>query len=54
LDGATIGKNIFTCVYIEKRIFFSRTSRPISIKASRNHPWIKGIVNCSNKGPGSV
>jgi hypothetical protein len=30
--GATIGKTIFLCVYIEKKIFFSRTSRPISIK----------------------
>jgi hypothetical protein len=28
--GATIGKSIFTCVYIKK--IFSRTSRPISIK----------------------
>jgi hypothetical protein len=49
--GATIGKTIFTYVYIEK-IFFSRTSRPISIKLGRNHPWVKGILNCANKGPG--
>jgi hypothetical protein len=30
---------------------FSRTSRPISIKLSINHPCVKGIINCSNKGP---
>jgi hypothetical protein len=34
---------------------FSRTSRPISIKLSTNHPLrVKGILNCSNKGPGSL
>jgi hypothetical protein len=31
LGGATIGKTIFTRVYIEKKISSSRTSRPISI-----------------------
>jgi hypothetical protein len=41
-------------VLILKEIFFSRTSRPISIKLDTNHPWIKGILNCSNKGPGSL
>jgi hypothetical protein len=30
--GATIGKTIFTCVYIEKNIF-SRISRPNLIKS---------------------
>jgi hypothetical protein len=29
-----------------KNIFFSRTSRPISMKLGINHPWIKGIINC--------
>ena len=24
---------------------------PISIKLSTNHPWVKGIVKYSNKGP---
>jgi hypothetical protein len=43
-------KTIFTCVYIEKKIF-SRTSRPIPMKLSVNHAWAKGILNCSNKGP---
>jgi hypothetical protein len=33
------------------KIFFPRTSRPISIKLGINHPWVKGILNCSNKGP---
>jgi hypothetical protein len=37
-----------------KKIFFSRTSRPISIKLGTNHPWVKGIVNYSNKGPGPL
>jgi hypothetical protein len=43
LGGAIIGKTIFTYVYIEK-IFFSRTSRPISMKLSINHPWVKEIL----------
>ena len=34
------------------KIFFFRTSRPISIKLGINHPWVKEILNCSNKGPG--
>jgi hypothetical protein len=29
-----------------------RTSRPISIKLGTNLPWVKGIRNCSNEGPG--
>jgi hypothetical protein len=44
---AKIGKTIFTCVYIEKKIF-SRTNWPISIKLGTIHPWVK--VNCINKG----
>jgi hypothetical protein len=36
------------------KIFFSRTSRLISIKLGINHPWVKGILNCSNKGPGPL
>ena len=51
--GATIGKTIFAYFYIEKKIF-SRTSRPIQIKLGINHPWVKGILNCSNKGPGPL
>jgi hypothetical protein len=36
-----------------KTIFFSRTSRPISIKFDTNHPWVKRIKDCSKEGPGS-
>jgi hypothetical protein len=42
-----------TYVY-NKKIFFSRTSRPISMKLGINHSWVKGILNCSNKGPGPL
>jgi hypothetical protein len=48
--GAKIGKTIFTCVYVEK-IFFSSTSRPISIKLDRNHPWSLRNKKCTIKGP---
>jgi hypothetical protein len=34
-----------------KNIFFSRTSRPISIKLCTNHLRVKGILDLSNKGP---
>jgi hypothetical protein len=33
------------------KIFFLRISMPISIKCGTNHPWVKGILNCLNKGP---
>jgi hypothetical protein len=36
------------------KIFFSRTSRPNSIKLDTNYPWDKGIQVCSNKGPGPL
>jgi len=32
--------------------FFSRTTRPISIKLGRKHAWRMGIKICSNKGAG--
>jgi hypothetical protein len=38
-------------MFILKKIFFSRISIPISIKLGINDPWVKGILNCSNKGP---
>jgi hypothetical protein len=41
-------------IYIEKKIFFSRTSWPITIKLGINHSWVQGILNCSNKGPGPL
>jgi hypothetical protein len=34
------------------KIFFSRISRPNSIKLGTNYHWAKGIQVCSNKGPG--
>jgi hypothetical protein len=37
-------------VFILKKIFFSTTSRPISIKLGTNHPYVKGIQNCTNQG----
>jgi hypothetical protein len=40
-------------VFILKKIF-SITSRLISIILGTNHSWIKGILNCSNKGPGPL
>ena len=30
---------------------FSRTPGPISTNLGTNHPWLKGIQVCSNKGP---
>jgi hypothetical protein len=45
--GATRGKTIFSYVYIEK-IFFSRTSMPISMKLGINYPWVKRILNDKN------
>jgi hypothetical protein len=41
-------------VFILKKSFISRTSRPISMKLGINHPWVKGILNCSSKGPGPL
>ena len=39
--------------YIDKhlKIFFSRTTEPISTKLCTKHPWMKGIQICSNEGP---
>ena len=33
------------------KIFFSRTTEPISIKLGTKHSWVKGIKVCSNEGP---
>ena len=33
------------------KIFFSRTTKPISTKLGTKHPWVKGIQVCSNEGP---
>jgi hypothetical protein len=37
-------------LFKKKKIFFSRTSQPISIKFCANHPWVKGYQVYSNKG----
>jgi hypothetical protein len=37
-----------------KKKILSRTSWPISIKLDINHPWVKGILNCSNEGSGPL
>jgi hypothetical protein len=37
-----------------KKIFFSRSSRPIIIKLGTNHPYVKGIQNCTNQGLGPM
>jgi hypothetical protein len=50
---ATIGKP-YSFVFVFKKKIFSRTSRPISIKLGTNHSWVKGILYCSNKGPGPL
>ena len=33
------------------KIFFSRTTEPISTKLGTKHPWMKGIQVYSNEGP---
>jgi hypothetical protein len=33
---------------------FSRTSRPFSINLGKNCPWVKGILNCSNRRSGPL
>jgi hypothetical protein len=45
LGGASVGKTIFTCVYMGEKI--SRTSRPISIKQMKvqmNHSTINAQI----------
>jgi hypothetical protein len=34
-----------------KKILFSRTSWPISIKLGINHYWVKRSLNFSHRGP---
>jgi hypothetical protein len=33
-----------------RKIFFSRTGKPISIKFGTNHPWVKRIKDYSKEG----
>jgi hypothetical protein len=37
---------------LKKKIFFFITRRLISIKLATNHPQVKGILICTNQGPG--
>jgi hypothetical protein len=52
LGGATIGKTISTYVYIEKNLL--QNQQVNFNQTCTNHPWVKGILNCSNKGPGPL
>jgi hypothetical protein len=38
-------------VFISREKKISKTRRSISIKLDKNHPWVKGILNCINKEP---
>jgi hypothetical protein len=50
-DGTTIGgKNSFLHKFILEKIFFAKTSWPISIKLDVNYPCMKRIQVCLNKG----
>jgi len=48
------GLNFYLVIYRDmlKKIFFSRTIRPISTNLGRKHAWGIGIKICSNKGAG--
>ena len=37
--------------WLNLKIFFSRSTGPISTKLSTKHPWVKGIQVCSIEGP---
>ena len=39
------------CQKKKLKIFFSRTTKPISTKLGTKFPWVKGIQVCSNEGP---
>ena len=38
-------------IHLHLKIFFSRTTGPISTKLVTMHPWVKGIQVYSNEGP---
>jgi hypothetical protein len=54
VQGVRWGRNrenhIYMCLYWKKNLL--QIQQPISIKLNTNHAWVKGILNCSNKGPG--
>jgi hypothetical protein len=39
---------------LKKKKSSSLEPAPISIKLGTNHLWVKGILNCSNEGPGPL
>jgi hypothetical protein len=47
------GAVIYMYLYLDN-IYFSRTSRLISIKLGTNYSWVKDILNFSNKWPGPL
>jgi hypothetical protein len=47
--GLQFGKKLLHKLVLEK-VFFSKTSRPISIKLDANYPCMKGIQVCLDKG----
>jgi hypothetical protein len=52
--GPQLGNPYLHVFILKNKILFFITSRSISIKLGKNHPWVKGILNCSNKGPGPL
>jgi hypothetical protein len=46
-------EKLYLHMFILKKIF-SGIRMPISIKLGINDPWVKGILNSSNKGPGPL
>ena len=51
--GATIGKTIFTYVYNEKKSS-PEPADQFQSNLALSYPWVKEIINCSNKGPGPL
>ena len=45
-----INRKMRKCIDDFKKIFFSRTTRPISANLGTNHPWVKGILDYSYEG----
>jgi hypothetical protein len=51
--GRDDNKTIFTCVHFENKNLF-QYQQANSVKIGTNPPLVKGILNCSNEGSGSV
>jgi hypothetical protein len=39
---------------LKKKSLLQKQQSPISINLGTNHPWVKGILNYSNQGPGPI